>query len=511
MGIGRGRRRWWLPPLAVVAAVVVLRAGFMGLPPGDPDLGGIAYNARLLLNGGIPYVDTFEQKLPGTFFLWAGIFAVGGTGPTALAVVSLLWHVGLAATVYAICRGLWGVGPACAGALLYAVFSASPAVSGSVPNYETWMLLPLLVSLWLVLRWVRSGNGWTLVVAGACGCIGLLMKQQAMFNVALLAAAIPVLGWRTAGPRRGIRACGMFALGGAIPSSMLLAFFVLRGAWPALIECLHPRGLAVYAAAAPWRVVWELGAKHTREIMLEGVALWVLGLSGVVMMFRTGDGRPQAEVRWLVIGWGAASWAGVVAGVRFFQHYYLQFLPFLAIGAAGAWAELRPRLRSPLGLLLAVLIVLSGWRTVIANERVLWWRLKNVVTGSHVPPSLSQQVASHIRSHTTADEHVYVWGHGEDIYHLAGRFAPTRYYKYWAFLSPPPVGEGGLTANPRARMYLEEFLSDMRAHPPRFVVVDPRLSEASPDLVPEFAALLDSSYRPSRVFESVRIYSRVER
>jgi hypothetical protein len=201
----------------------------------------------------------------------------------------------------------------------------------------------------------------------------------------------------------------------------------------------------------------------------------------------------------------------VAAGVRFFHHYYLQFLPFLAIGAAGAWAELRPKPRSALGVLLAVLVVASGWRTFMVNERVLWWRVKNLVTGAHVPPSLSQQVAAYVRSRTATDEAIYVWGHGEDIYHLAGRFAPTRYYKYWAFLNPPPVGTGRLTANPRARMYLEEFLSDMRARPPRFIVVDPRMSEASPDLVPEFADLLHHRYRPARTFESIRVYSRLER
>jgi hypothetical protein len=239
-------------------------------------------------------------------------------------------------------------------------------------------------------------------------------------------------------------------------------------------------------------------------------SLFCEGLSGAIMMVRGGDAQPRADARWFVLGWGVASFGGVVAGVRFFQHYYLQFLPFLALGAAAWWAGLRPRLRSAAGVLLAVLIVVSGWRTVVVNERVLWWRVKNLVTGSHVPPSLSEQVAAYVRSHTAPDETMYVWGHGEDIYHLAGRFAPTRYYKYWAFLNPPPVGEGRLAANPRARKYLEEFLWDMRTSPPRFIVLDPRMSGASPDLVPEFARFLQTRYRPARTFECVQVYTLVE-
>ncbi len=505
---------WWAKgwrPLVLIAVVFVLRAGFMGLPFGDPDLGGIAYNADLLLTGKLPYQHSFEQKLPGTFLLWAAVFAVGGRGPTALAVVAVAWHAALALVVYGVCRWLWGEGPAFAGAVLYALFSSSPAVAGTVPNYETWMILPLLTSFWLLLLWVRRRTAWLLLLTGTSASLGILMKQQAVFNVVLLVVGALFIGWKQGGPRHGIASGAWLGVGGAIPVLGVSLFFVARGAWPALVECLHPRGLAVYSTAAPLRVVWELGAKHTREMMLEGFSLWVLGLSGAILLLVSDGEKARGHVRWLVLGWGVASFAGVVAGVRFFQHYYQQFLPFLAMGVAAVWAALRPKLRSAVGVLLLVMIVLSGWRTFAANERVLWWRIKNLVTGSHVPRSLSQEVAAFLASHTAENEPIYVWGHGEDIYYLAGRFAPTRYYKYWVFLNPPPVGVGRLTANPRAGAYLEEFLADMSVAPPRFIVVDPRWSEASPDLVPEFARFLEDRYRPARTFESVQVHSLVER
>ncbi len=501
----RTGRLWWRP-LVVVAVVLLLRAGFMGLPFGDPDLGGIAYNAELLLEGHAPYRDSFEQKLPGTFLLWAAIFGVGGRGPTSIAVASLVWYACLALMVHYISRSLWGEGAAFAAAILYALFSSSAAVAGTIPNYETWMTLPLLLGFFLVLGWMRTGSLSALLGAGAAASAGLLMKQQAVFNVALLAVGVFWVGWR----RRsrvfgGLTSVSLLAAGGVIPVFGVLVFLLAKGAWAELVECLHPRGLAVYSTAAPWRVVWELGAKQTRQVMLEGFALWVLGLSGAALLLRRSS-SVQGEKRWLVLGWGAASFAGVVAGVRFFGHYYQQFLPFLAMGAASFWATVRPRLRSGVGVLLALTVLLSGWRTIVVSERVLWWRVKNIVTGSHVPPSLSQRVAAYLSSRTSSDESIYVWGHGEDIYHLAGRFAPTRYYKYWVFLNPPPIGARRLTANRAAGSYLSEFLTDLNARAPRFIVLDPRWSEASPDLVPEFARFLRRRYRPVRRFESVQVW-----
>ena len=55
---------------------VQARAGLWTVGFDNPDIGGIAYNAELISRGKPPYVDSWEFKAPGTFFLFAGVFSI---------------------------------------------------------------------------------------------------------------------------------------------------------------------------------------------------------------------------------------------------------------------------------------------------------------------------------------------------------------------------------------------------------------------------------------------------
>ena len=53
------------------------------------DVAGIVYNARLLLAGRLPYVDSIEIKPPGAFILFAPWLAIGGL--RAVWIFSTFW------------------------------------------------------------------------------------------------------------------------------------------------------------------------------------------------------------------------------------------------------------------------------------------------------------------------------------------------------------------------------------------------------------------------------------
>src|SRR5262245_29447999 len=59
----------WAPAIVIVALFHVVWEGHGIVDPAfrNPDVAGIAYNARLIASGGLPYLDSAEIKPPGAF------------------------------------------------------------------------------------------------------------------------------------------------------------------------------------------------------------------------------------------------------------------------------------------------------------------------------------------------------------------------------------------------------------------------------------------------------------
>src|SRR5207249_11276949 len=130
-------------PLAVVVAFsLVVRAALVSIPL-ERDEGSYAYVAQHWLAGELPYRDAFDQKPPGTFLVYAALFALGGPSPEAihwLAHVSLLGTLGF---VYLIGRRLFSPAVGWMASLATVVLVMDRSVQGQAANTEVFAILPL--------------------------------------------------------------------------------------------------------------------------------------------------------------------------------------------------------------------------------------------------------------------------------------------------------------------------------------------------------------------------------
>ncbi|HEY5961498.1 MAG TPA: hypothetical protein VIV60_33295, partial [Polyangiaceae bacterium] len=161
------------------------------------DVAGIVYNARLLLAGRLPYVDSVEIKPPGAFLLFAPWVALGGL--KAVWWFSTLWGAmtSLASGwLGALCWGpKWG--PRIA--ILHAA-GAAVAADGDI-NYSFWMTLPFVLSAVFCLRGARaetaSSAGPSWLMAGGLGTFAVLVRPSALtVAMVFVAALIPDLRGR---------------------------------------------------------------------------------------------------------------------------------------------------------------------------------------------------------------------------------------------------------------------------------------------------------------------------
>src|SRR5262245_66489940 len=100
--------RAWVPAAIVVVLFHIVWEGHGVIDPAfrNPDVAGIAYNARLFANGGLPYVDSAEIKPPGAFLLFAPFLALGGM--RLVWAVAALWGAALSLATGAVAAACFG-------------------------------------------------------------------------------------------------------------------------------------------------------------------------------------------------------------------------------------------------------------------------------------------------------------------------------------------------------------------------------------------------------------------
>lgn len=465
-------RRYWLrvvPLLAVLVTAVhvpsFLRAVW------NPDEGFLAVQARMLAGGGVLYDTVVDRKPPLLPWFYQGALHLFGDGTIgAVRVAALLAHLLTAVLLAGIARCRWGERAGAAAGAAYALLSIGLAPEDTqAATFEVFML-PWTAAAFLAAGSRRFGLAG-LAVAGAA-----LTKQTG--GVALL----PVLWllWREdPAPRRW--------------SALRLAAGVLLPV------------LAVAVGTGPRRFLfWTVTGSGTYASP-EGawlVALWRgLGNSGILAaaaagllapaVYRLVRRRPVAEADLSV--WLAASAVGVVFGLQFYGHYFLQLLPPLVlVGVAGL--RRAPRWR-PVAL---------TWTALAAAAFLVWGVLAPRTELDH-----SRAVAAAVRAHTRLGDTVLVWGMHPESYWLAGRVPASRYLTA-GFLTNFSGGRGGARVGEAYAVpgAWRTFGREMAEHPPALVVDDARGAPYRPDRTPTLRRFLDGGYRRVGTADGAVLYLR---
>jgi hypothetical protein len=486
--VGEGPTAWWL--LLAVCLARASSAVFGVVNIDETDFGLIA---RVLSQGGVMYRDVVEMKPPLVYVAYL---------PTALTHFSL-WPVRVVgvAVLFGTCLVLrrvalaWGqsarAGWLSAWAGLLATLCEVPSV-----NAEVLMNLPSALALWALVR-ARSGakGFWANVAAaGALTGVASLVKHQAGILLAALMVGLlwpaPARPVQLQSPRGRLAASGMLLSAFAAPWLLALGIFSLWGARADFIEWNVFRNLHYVggAADAPWM---RLALAVAVCILAGTPLLWLLALREAF--------RPWDAVRATLVSAWLLTWVPVSLGGRFYEHYFLQFAPPLAVLAGvgadrllAAWPSLA-RWRRWGVVLLAVLPVVGS---------VGWGFLRGMLGQYPAQESRTREVAGWLRSHARPGERLFVWGHYTPLYWLAQMDPGTRYLNtsvHMGNFDPAHLSESFDVRPFESAVDIQRTLEDLESRRPAWVV-----DTAPADIhhwsrvpladFPELAAYLDAHY-----------------
>ncbi|MFL5440777.1 MAG: glycosyltransferase family 39 protein, partial [Myxococcales bacterium] len=307
---------------ALVAAAVALRtASFLfDILNLDEVLFGLI--GRSILDGGLPYVDAIDIKPPLTYLAYTVTGLFGGFSLLPVHLLGVAWLVATCLVLREAARQWTGspdIGWAAAWIALLASLCEIPSV-----NSELLMNLPVALALLCAVRAEKETRQTRFdFLCGASVAVASLFKHQA----AVLGVGIAVaLLWRS---RAGVRRCAVLLLGFLGPWAVALGFYAAQGHLAEFLDWVFVRNLLYAdngaAGSALSRFAWS-------TMLCVGVALvpWILA----VQETRKPSALARDPIRTAVLVSLWLTWLAVAVGGRFYEHYYLQFVPTLALAAA---------------------------------------------------------------------------------------------------------------------------------------------------------------------------------
>jgi 4-amino-4-deoxy-L-arabinose transferase-like glycosyltransferase len=399
----------------------------------DSDL--FAYFGWCVADGARPYLDIWDNKPPGIW--WVNAAAIGLAGPGARAdvvlgaaalAVTLAAFVGVARLAFH--RSLL-VPAAIAGAI---VLTHLHFECGS-NRTETLVVACETLAMLGYLHWLRGGHWPWLVLAGVAAGAAPLFKQS---GLAAAAAIVLHLAWRYRGWKQWL----IFGAALALPGILAMAVLAWQGALRDAIFAVLVFNRTYFAIGdATWvhvgrtlKVLWPVASPLAGVLAL--VALGLLG--GVVVRATRGRGRLRARpgvglfVLWCV---AALYFASVGPGRR--SHHLMPALPALALLTLYPLHLLVARhgLRKSLARRPSVVCALVIWAGVLGvyaldhlSEASRCWQTKAHWYGLEraAPNECEQQGAALLRL-TRPGDTIYVWGWSPGTYRYACRRPASRF------------------------------------------------------------------------------------
>jgi hypothetical protein len=273
---------------------------------------GVFLTIGKYINGGsVLYRDFFDHKPPAIHLLFALLFKLFGTNLFVAKIALIVSALGTSVLVGKIGETLKnGIGWYAAGVFLFLMTQ----FEGYFLTAEAFLLLPVLLSLFLLLR--KSNSGPWLFLAGASLSVAILFKQTAVLS----AFPLLFLAYR-ATKHRGF----IFTAGALLPILVLAAYLRSQGLVADAIHQVFTLTLTVYPReplGSVLRLLWNN--------VLWTLPIWILLIVGLKARF------PSRMTIWALVFLPLP-----FMFFRHYPHYWVQILPFVAIVAAIAVTAIR--------------------------------------------------------------------------------------------------------------------------------------------------------------------------
>lgn len=442
--------------MGILTGFVLVQANPTEYPP-TRDGGMYAYIGSKIIRGELPYLQVWDHKPPGVFYLNALALYLGHGNRWGI------WLLEFSSLLVAACLGYylmfqrWGPFAALFGTLLWLLGLNATLFGG---NYTEEYSLPLgFLALWLYSSSLdkKKTQVYDLLI-GVTGGLSFLLRANNIGPQLTIGLVILICGvWQKEFLRVILRLL-LIGVGLLLPILLVAGYFASQQALRPMLDAALVYNFSYTGNQADLWLTLITGIKTLNVAVIVALAGY---LSIVVAILK----RPVEFIwQWhlvLLVGLPIEIALSSLSG-RAYRHYFICWLPFIGLLCAqagyiyGKWPA-RVFSSQPLSLTYSftLFILLAAFSSDLAiYQKMLshWWQFGH-------PSVRVDPVVVYIQSNTRPDDKVLVWGGEVGINFSAKRDAPTPHFLYPLF-----------TTSPMAASMADQFLEDLQQNPPALIV-----------------------------------------
>ena len=410
------------------AVLILIRLRLLGLPL-ERDEGEYAYMAQQLLQGVLPYTESQSMKFPGIYFVYAGVLSIIGESASAIHFALLLVNLATAFILYLLSRTLLGQSAGIATAVSFAVLSLSPTVQGPWANSEHFVLLPAIGGI-LLLRMAQCHPN-RFFLSGLLLGTALLIKQHAIFYCLFGIFFLGIQLFRLSQPlKKPFLYMGLFVLGGLTPAFLAASLYFTSGNFSYFWFCTVQYASEYVSMTSAAEGLENFNYNFANILESNFPILWLSLIGLVSVTWR------ERENYFFLLGFFLFSFLAVTPGLYFRPHYFLLWVPALALFAGLGFKSLAGWISFPkikYAISSGILILFIGLTIFIQKDYFFTlptFKLTRLVYGLN-PFSESLTIAKHIQDNSEKKDTIAILGSEPQIYFFSKRKSASRHlYMY---------------------------------------------------------------------------------
>ena len=430
----------WIWALLALTAVIP-RVPWLGLPL-ENDSGANAFLARQMLRGNILY-DRFHtaHHLPGIYYTFAFAFKIFGDSPTSPKILLFFFIIATCWGIYLIGRDHLDETSGILGAVFYALVSSQALFSGTTAAIEHFANLPLTVTIFLLLHFFQKGSSpkaffWV----GVLSSISVLFKIVYIAPLATAGFSILISAWldreKPDNWKILISRTIAISIGFILPLTLTASYYAGHGLWDRFI-LVFKFGFKYFSNSELSALIFP--RPFGFPLFVTGVnnaALLAIGLIGTYRFVRRSiPAKDTSSLALLSLSvWLILSFASTGLRGGGYEHYVLIVLPPLALAAGFEISSAYKRLQNTKSQKQAKLVSGLLTATVVAlffavNFRLYVQFFQNQFTpistsANPFASNAEEELAEYIKTHTSPDDFIYLWGNNVQLYYYADRVPP---------------------------------------------------------------------------------------
>jgi 4-amino-4-deoxy-L-arabinose transferase-like glycosyltransferase len=271
-----------------------------------------------IANGGMMYLDIFDHKTPGIYYLAAWTISFFGENVWSFRFLLMIWTIAATGAFYFLSKEMFGKKTGVAATLILSALLSTPLLEGNITNSEILMILPTSLAILFGLR-------KRFFLAGVLFSLSFLLKFTGIFDFGAFFVLI-LLSVEKTQIKKTVQNLLILGVGWLLPILLSAFYFAANGALSAYLDSAF---------------LYNLSYTSYRNSFLVGNSLLVLKLLPVIGVFgyfavrsfqsfrkqgKTNFGYFEFLIIWLVFTFYGATFGG-----RPYEHYIIQFIPALSL------------------------------------------------------------------------------------------------------------------------------------------------------------------------------------